>query len=312
MAGTITHSWNGTILTITSDSGTTSMDLKGSQGDIGPRGPQGAAGVSMGSGGSVDLTGYATEAYVDNAVAAVKPDVDLSNYYTRSQTDAAISTAIGNIDITDAELSNYYTKAQVNALIPDTSGFATDDDVAQAVSDKVTKTYVDSKVAGFATESFVSAKIAEAQLGGGEGGGSIDLSGYALKSDIPTHTSDLTNDSGFLTQHQSLAGYATKDELNNYLLKDGSIPMTGRLIIQSPDGLWLDDTGSNSNLYMNFDRSHSCAAIYSDGDIAFTTFDKRIIGVATPVEDTDVANKNYVDTAITNAIAALDGSEVLY
>lgn len=294
MAGTITHRWNGTVLTITSDSGTTSMDLKGSQGDIGPRGPQGAAGVSMGGGGSVDLTGYATEAYVDNAVAAVKPNIDLNNYYTRSQTDAAISTAIGNIDI------------------PDTSGFATDDDVAQAVSDKVTKTYVDSKVAGFATEAFVSAKIAEAQLGGGESGGSIDLSGYALKSDIPTHTSDLTNDSGFLTQHQSLAGYATKDELNNYLLKDGSTPMTGRLIIQSPDGLWLDDTGSNSNLYMNFDRSHNCAAIYSDGDIAFTTFNKRIIGVATPVEDTDVANKNYVDTAINNAIAALDGSEVPY
>lgn len=42
MSGTITHSWNGTILTVTSDSGTSSADLKG---DIGVRGPQGAAGV---------------------------------------------------------------------------------------------------------------------------------------------------------------------------------------------------------------------------------------------------------------------------
>lgn len=47
MAGTITHEWNGTILTITSDSGTSSMDLKGSQGDLGPRGPQGPAGIML-------------------------------------------------------------------------------------------------------------------------------------------------------------------------------------------------------------------------------------------------------------------------
>ena len=50
------HSWNGTILTITSDSGTSSADLKGSAGDIGPRGPQGPAGISVGAGGSVDMS----------------------------------------------------------------------------------------------------------------------------------------------------------------------------------------------------------------------------------------------------------------
>ena len=42
MSGTITHSWNGTVLTITSDSGTSSADLKG---DIGIRGPQGKPGI---------------------------------------------------------------------------------------------------------------------------------------------------------------------------------------------------------------------------------------------------------------------------
>lgn len=40
----ITHSWNGTVLTITSDSGSSSADLKGPQGDTGIRGPQGVAG----------------------------------------------------------------------------------------------------------------------------------------------------------------------------------------------------------------------------------------------------------------------------
>ena len=44
MSGTITHSWDGTILTVTSDSGTSSADLKGTTGDTGPRGPRGLKG----------------------------------------------------------------------------------------------------------------------------------------------------------------------------------------------------------------------------------------------------------------------------
>jgi hypothetical protein len=56
MAGQIFHEWNGTILTITSDSGTSSADLKGDKGDTGVRGPQGAAG-----GSNVDLSGYYTK-----------------------------------------------------------------------------------------------------------------------------------------------------------------------------------------------------------------------------------------------------------
>ena len=47
MAGQITHRWEGTRLVITSDSGTSSCDLKGSQGDIGVRGPQGVAGIGV-------------------------------------------------------------------------------------------------------------------------------------------------------------------------------------------------------------------------------------------------------------------------
>ena len=44
MAGQIFHEWNGTILTVTDDSGTYSVDLKGAKGDMGDRGEQGAAG----------------------------------------------------------------------------------------------------------------------------------------------------------------------------------------------------------------------------------------------------------------------------
>lgn len=40
-----------------------------------------------------------------------------------------------------------------------------------------------------------------------------DLSGFAKASDVPTKTSQLTNDSGFLTEHQSLDGYVRKREV---------------------------------------------------------------------------------------------------
>ena len=106
------HQWNGTILTITSDSGTSSADLKGSRGDLGPRGPQGPAGVSVGEGGSVDLSGYATEKYVDDKLSNLNFDnINLDNYYTKQETLALIP------DIDDIDLSNYYTKSEVNTKI---------------------------------------------------------------------------------------------------------------------------------------------------------------------------------------------------
>ena len=74
MAGEIKHEWNGTVLTITSDSGTSSADLKGKKGDTGIRGPQGRAGVILKDDGSVDMNGYATEAYVLDAIEIALED----------------------------------------------------------------------------------------------------------------------------------------------------------------------------------------------------------------------------------------------
>ena len=74
MAGEIKHRWDGTVLTITSDSGTSSMDLKGEKGKMGIRGPQGRAGVILKEDGSVDMNGYATEAYVIDAITEALED----------------------------------------------------------------------------------------------------------------------------------------------------------------------------------------------------------------------------------------------
>ena len=65
--------------------------------------------------------------------------------------------------------------------------------------------------AKYASEAYVSNKIAEAQLGGN---GEIDLSGYATKDDIPTKTSQLTNDSNFITRDDIPTNYVTTDAGN--------------------------------------------------------------------------------------------------
>lgn len=67
----ITHKWNGTVLTITSDSGTSSCDLRGEKGDDGPRGPIGPAADYLAEDskalGGILASQYALKAEVPNA-----------------------------------------------------------------------------------------------------------------------------------------------------------------------------------------------------------------------------------------------------
>ena len=156
MAGTITHSWDGTILTITSDSGTSSMDLKGGTGDTGPRGPQGAAGVTIGSGGSVDLTGYATEEYVNNAIEnAALSGVDLTDYAKKTDIPSLTGYA------TETYVNTKISEAQLGGTEVDLSAYALKTDIPTTVSSFTND-------AGYATTSYVDNAVAGA--GGGSGG----------------------------------------------------------------------------------------------------------------------------------------------
>lgn len=142
----ITHEWNGTVLTITSDSGTSSADLKGQKGDDGARGAQGAAGITI----VPDLTIYAEKTYVDAALEAI-PTYDLSTYATTEYVDNAIAEidVAENIDLTEyaktayvdtevAEVAanlndNYYTKAEttnaITASLPNLNEYIKYEDV---------------------------------------------------------------------------------------------------------------------------------------------------------------------------------------
>jgi hypothetical protein len=115
----ITHSWNGTVLTITSDAGTSSADLKG---DSGCRGPQGPAGIVYGEMGDIVLEGYATEQYVNDLLNDIDVDVDLTDLYTKSEVDAKIVESEAYLEeYVDSNYnnitSNFATKNEVNSKI---------------------------------------------------------------------------------------------------------------------------------------------------------------------------------------------------
>lgn len=79
----IYHEWNGTVLTITSDSGTSSADLKGEKGDTGARGAQGGC---LPVECSFSVEGAAADAKaVGDAIAAMKTEV---NATVQAQLDA--------------------------------------------------------------------------------------------------------------------------------------------------------------------------------------------------------------------------------
>lgn len=89
----------------------------------------------------IDLTGMATEKYVDDAVAAIDiPETDLTGYATEQYVNEQIS----KIEIPDPDLSDYYTKEEANELyvtaeavesmIPDVSQYQTSDQVQTAIN----------------------------------------------------------------------------------------------------------------------------------------------------------------------------------
>ena len=169
MAGTITHSWNGTVLTITSDSGTSSADLQGGKGDTGPRGAQGPAGIIVNPDCTIDTSQYATETYVNEKIAQVEAgSVDLTNYYTKAQVDAKIPDTTGLASQTWVENKGYLTEHQSLKTINGESivgtGNITISGGSADLSNYYTKSEIDNK--GYLTEH-------------------QSLANYALKTEIP-------------------------------------------------------------------------------------------------------------------------------
>jgi len=204
----------------------------------------------------VDLSDYATKEYVSGYTydkATIDEKVagggtfDPTQYYTTGQTDSLLSLKLDASAYTPTDLSNYYNKTETNNLLDDkldASAYTPTDlanyynktEVNNLISSA--KTEIEGEIpslSGYATQQWVEDKH---YITG------VDLSDYALKSEIPTvptSNSAFTNDMGYLTEHQQLktinnqsivgtgnidiqfnVWYGTKNEYDAILNKDAT------------------------------------------------------------------------------------------
>ena len=184
------------------------------------------------------INNAATQAYVTNAIAEARldgSDVDLSGLATKDELNekaplthshnisdvsdlqtalnSKVNVVSGKSLVSDTEIARLanvdnYDDSEIRGLIPTkVSQLINDRNYLNSVpSEYVTETELNNR--GYATTAEVDQKIA-----GAVSGGTVDLSGYALKTEVPTKVGQLANDKGYLTSIPE--EYVTETELNN-------------------------------------------------------------------------------------------------
>lgn len=190
------------------------------------------------------------------------------------------SELIGYIGFTSggADLSNYYTKEQ------------TDDKIAQAIVGG------DVALDDYAKKAYVDEAIANIDIP------EVDLTNYATKEEIPTKTSQLTNDSNFLTEHQSLEDYAKKSEIpskTSQLTNDSSFA-SQEYVAQKIAEAELAESDVDLSAYYT----------KSETDAQIEKAQPDLSGYALKTEipsTTGLATEDYVDDAVSNVKVDLTG-----
>lgn len=152
----------------------------------------------------------------------------LSNYYTKEQTDQKIAQ---KQDAYELFSRNDQQKIEGDRLVYRLSAdewvnigeLALKSDIS-ANADAATEEYVDNKV----MQEALARQEADQQL-------RASIGAKANLDQIPTKTSQLTNDSGFLTAHQSLSDYYTKQQTDEAISSALSSAEVAKCI-QSEDG----------------------------------------------------------------------------
>ena len=133
---------------------------------------------------------YAKKVVIPTKLSSFEND---KNFITEDYVEGAIDTLLQTLleTVEPPDLSDYAKKSEIPTVPTNISSFIND-------AEYITESSLNAK--GYATESYVTTAINNAQLGKEE----IDLSEYAKKSEIPTKTSQLINDSGFINEDRVL------------------------------------------------------------------------------------------------------------
>lgn len=191
------------------------------------------------SGSYNDLSDKPTIPTVPTNVSAFTNDAgyltqhqSLDNYYTKTETDNAIATAMEDIDLSDyvdvttfnkKELATAKALTQLNDTkadkteLPDVSTLATKTELNAKQDALVSGTNIKT----INNQSILGEGNIEIQGGGGEqqqaDWNQTDTTAVDYIKNKPTNVSAFTNDAGYLTQHQSLANYYTKTEIDTMI-----------------------------------------------------------------------------------------------
>lgn len=79
----------------------------------------------------------------------------------------------------------------------------------------------------------------------------IDLSEYAKTDDLPTKVSQLTNDSGYLTEHQDISGKLDKEDYIDWFATGISIPESADLNTYKTNGKFYVNSESRAKTLLN-------------------------------------------------------------
>lgn len=151
---------------------------------------------------------------------------DAQRAYSNTKTIyESLQRGIGD-EVKNAMGDNYYTKDQVDDKLKnvsvDLTGYATETyvdekiasvDVSKQLEDYAKKEYVDEKVASVDVSDQLTEYAKKDELF------SKDYNDLINKPIIPTKVSEFENDAGYLTEHQNLDAYATKDYVQEEISK---------------------------------------------------------------------------------------------
>ena len=137
-----------------------------------------------------------------------------------------------------------------------------------------------------------------------------DLNNLPIIPTVPTNVSAFTNDAGYLTEHQSLSGYATEQwvENKNYLTQHQDISgkydktggeITGNVKIDGTLTLDIEDEDYDAGIRFDKSLNENLGTILTLTGYANSTeqtnYKPIIRNIGTPQNNYDVANKKYVD-----------------
>ena len=141
----------------------------------------------------------ADKSYVDSAIESVDVSSQLTNYAKKSDLEVKVDKETGKSLISDSEIERLSTLKNYD-----------DTEIKNTLNNKANVSDLHSHENKTVLDDITSDKVNEWNNKSTFSGNYNDLTN---KPTIPTKTSQLTNDSGYLTQHQDLSDYAKKSDL---------------------------------------------------------------------------------------------------